>query len=88
MAKDFKSPRGLKKKIFGSMLFFLGALDTMLAVKAGISVETFYLFLMIAGVLLFTYGLIEGLKKEASGDRREGLEAESGKEVSAPTHKK
>ncbi len=71
MAEEFKRPKGLRKKIFGSILFFLGGLNTMFAVKAGFKVETFFVVLLVAGALIFAYGLVEGFKAAPPGGLRE-----------------
>lgn len=69
----------MKKKIFGSVLFFLGSLNTLLTVKGGFKVETFYVMLMLAGVLLFIYGLVERLKEDTLDANLEGRPETDGK---------
>src|SRR3970282_1784437 len=36
-------------KIFGSVLFFLGMINIMFSMKAGLRVQNFYIFLIVAG---------------------------------------
>lgn len=52
--------RGVKKRIFGSVLFFLGMLNTLLSIKAGVEVQGLYLILIVTGIILFIYGLWQG----------------------------
>lgn len=49
--------RGVKKRIFGSVLFFLGILNTLLSLKADVEVQGLYLILIVTGIILFAYGL-------------------------------
>ena len=49
--------RGVGLRAFGSILFFLGILNIMLSLKAGIEIQGFYIFLMAAGAIFFTIGL-------------------------------
>lgn len=59
MIEGLSAPKGIKKQIFGSCLFFLGALNTMLAIRGGWRVDWFYILLMAVGVFLFIYGGIQ-----------------------------
>ena len=61
MGKDgeFKAPKGIKKQIFGSVLFFLGALNTMFAMKAGTEVDNFNPLLIFIGIVIFIYGGVQ-----------------------------
>ncbi|MBI5286154.1 MAG: hypothetical protein HY878_01015 [Deltaproteobacteria bacterium] len=52
--------RGVKKRIFGLVLFFLGILNTLLSIKAGVEIQGFYFILMATGVIIFIYGLWQG----------------------------
>ena len=49
-----------KKKVgltvFGSVLFFLGMLNIMFFTKAGIDLPKFYMFLIVAGIIIFAIG--------------------------------
>ena len=49
--------RGVGLKAFGSILFFLGILNIMFSLKAGIEIQEFYIFLMAAGAIFFILGL-------------------------------
>ncbi|HHD11688.1 MAG TPA: hypothetical protein ENK42_04540 [Deltaproteobacteria bacterium] len=60
--KEIKSPPGFKKKIFGSVLFFIGGLNLVFSVKAGISVDPFHVVVTILGSLIFLYGAVEGMR--------------------------
>ncbi len=66
MGKDFSAPRGVKKQIFGSILFFLGALNTLLSIKGGLPLDGFFLVLMLGGGLIFLYGALERASKQPS----------------------
>ena len=57
--KGFKAPKGVKKQMFGSILFFLGGLNTVFSVKAGLPLDAFHVILMLGGGLLFLYGAIQ-----------------------------
>ena len=56
--EDFEARKGVKTKLFGVVLVFLGTLDGMLSWRGGIEVSNFYLFLFAAGVFLFVIGTI------------------------------
>lgn len=66
MTEGFKTPKGIKKQIFGSVLFFLGALNTMLAIRGGWKVDVFYILLIASGLVFFIYGGIQGRKSQDS----------------------
>lgn len=50
---------GLHKRVFGSMLFFLGALQIFFLYKAHTSISPFQMIIAGAGAILFIYGTIE-----------------------------
>jgi hypothetical protein len=50
--------KGVKTKLFGVILIFLGILDSMLAWRGGLAVNDFYLLLFVSGVLLYIVGAI------------------------------
>lgn len=52
--------RGVKKRIFGSVLFFLGILNTLLSIKADVEVQGLYPIMIVTGIILFAYGLWQG----------------------------
>lgn len=58
--------KGVKTKIFGVLLVFIGALDCMLSWRAGFEVSNFCNFLILAGILLFILGAVR-----QSGGRQE-----------------
>ena len=56
---DRPAPRkGVVTKLFGVVLIFLGALDSMTAWRGGFAVSTSFAVLIAAGVLLFAVGAI------------------------------
>ena len=55
---DKAAIKGVKTKIFGVLLIFIGALDCMLSWRAGFAVSNFCNFLILAGILLFALGAI------------------------------
>ena len=57
-----QAPPGFKKKVFGSVLFFIGGLNLVFSVKAGISIDPFHIVVTILGSLIFLYGAVEGMK--------------------------
>lgn len=42
--------------VFGSVLFFLGMINIMFFTKAGIELPKFYMFLIVAGIIVFAIG--------------------------------
>lgn len=50
--------KGAKTKLFGVILIFLGALDSMLSWRGGLVVNDFYLLLFATGCLLYVVGAI------------------------------
>jgi hypothetical protein len=55
---DQNPKRGVITKIFGMILIFLGALDSMLSWRGGFSASDFYSIMIFAGILLFAIGSI------------------------------
>jgi len=49
--------RGVGLRAFGSILFFLGILNIMFSLKAGVEIQGFYIFLIAGGAIFFTIGL-------------------------------
>ena len=45
-------------KLFGVVLIFLGAMDSMLSWRGGFAVAAFYIALIAAGVLVYALGAI------------------------------
>lgn len=58
-------PKGIKKQVFGGVLFCLGAMTALLAGTIGFDLDIFYVAISIIGVCLFLYGTIE--KRSADG---------------------
>jgi hypothetical protein len=50
--------KGAIIKLFGVVLIFLGAMDSMLSWRSGFAVGDFYLALIAAGVLVYALGAI------------------------------
>ena len=50
--------KGFIIKLFGVVLIFLGAMDSMLSWRGGFAVGDFYLALIAAGVLVYGLGAI------------------------------
>ncbi len=53
-----ESKKGVKTKLFGVILVFLGALDSMLAWRGGFAPNKFYALLFGSGVFLYILGTI------------------------------
>ncbi len=66
MAED-KPRKGVKTRIFGVVLIFLGGLDAMLSWRGGFSPSVFHLSLIAAGAFLFALGAA----RSAGADRRQ-----------------
>jgi len=58
--------RGAILRLFGVVLLFLGGLDFMLSWRAGLAVDSFYVFLFGAGALFYALGAI----RREGGPRR------------------
>lgn len=52
------SPAGVIFRLFGVVLIFVGALDSMLSWRGGAAQDNFYLILIGAGMFLFAIGAI------------------------------
>ena len=50
-------------KLFGVVLIFLGAMDSMLSWRGGFAVEDFYIGLLAAGVVIYALGAIRGQRR-------------------------
>ena len=55
-----KPVRGVITRLFGVVLIFVGALDSMLSWRGGLEVSDFYLVLLAAGIFLLVIGVIRG----------------------------
>ncbi len=52
------SPAGVIFRLFGVVLVFVGALDSMLSWRGGAAQDNFYLILISAGIFLFAIGAV------------------------------
>ncbi len=52
------SSKGAIIRIMGVVLIILGTLDGMLSWRAGVALNNLYIFLILAGVLLFVVGVL------------------------------
>lgn len=55
--------KGVGLKAFGSVLFFLGILNMMFSLKAGLKPPGFYTFMIIAGIIIVFIGYLRGTNK-------------------------
>ena len=55
--------RGIKKQVFGGVLFCLGAMTALLSRTIGFELDNFYVVISIVGAGLFLYGSVS--KKSA-----------------------
>lgn len=54
---NIRPKRAVGLRVFGSILVFLGMLNIMFSLKAGIEIQGFYIIMMAAGAILFAIGL-------------------------------
>ncbi|MEE9613639.1 MAG: hypothetical protein V3W31_01635 [Thermodesulfobacteriota bacterium] len=59
-----KTKRAAGKQFFGCVLLFLGTLNTMLSLKAGLPIDPFYYVLLISGGLVLAVGIWQGRERE------------------------
>ncbi len=59
--------RGVKTKLIGVVLIFIGAMDAMLSWRGGMALSQFYVLLLASGLLLYALGAI---RSRASGAAR------------------
>ncbi|MBI3754234.1 MAG: hypothetical protein HY266_09400 [Deltaproteobacteria bacterium] len=55
--EEIKPKRGVGLRVFGSVLFFLGMINIMFSLKAGIEISEFYIYMMGGGIIFFAIGL-------------------------------
>lgn len=55
--------KGVKTKIFGVILIFLGLLDSLLSWRGGFPVSDFYVLLIASGMFLYALGAIRSTSK-------------------------
>lgn len=60
--EDDNSRKGVKTKLMGVELIFLGTLDSMLFWRGGLVVNDFYLLLIVSGVTLYAIGAIGAIR--------------------------
>ncbi len=64
---DHGAPRkGAIIKLFGVVLIFLGAMDSMLSWRGGFAVAGFYIALIAAGFVVYALGAVRGADRRAS----------------------
>jgi len=51
--------KGIKKQVFGGVLFCLGAMTVLLARTIGFELDIFYIVITMIGACLFLYGTIQ-----------------------------
>jgi len=56
--ENSNAKKGVKTKLFGVILIFLGVLDSMLAWRGGFAVNTSYIWLIVFGIFLYAIGTI------------------------------
>jgi hypothetical protein len=67
--QDETTRKGVKTKLFGVGLIFLGALDSMLFWRGGLVVNDFYLLLFVLGCIVYIIGAIRGSSAPADLQR-------------------
>ncbi len=63
--QDETPKKGVKTKLFGVVLIFLGALDSMLFWRGGLVVNDFYLLLFVLGCIVYIIGAIRSSSAQA-----------------------
>lgn len=53
---NIRPKRAVGLRVFGSILFFLGVVNIMFSLKAGIEIQGFYILMIAAGIILFAAG--------------------------------
>jgi len=71
--------KGIKKQVFGGVLFFLGAMTALLARIIGFELNLFYVVISIIGACFFLYGVIQNNRNKLTGEfqHADGFRAES-----------
>lgn len=62
-----RAPKGIKKQVFGVVLFSLGTVTALLANIIGFELDIFYVVISIIGAGLFLYGAIQKNRHELVG---------------------
>lgn len=60
MVESAEAKKGVKTKIFGVVLIFLGSLNCLLMWRGGLQLSTFPPILLVSGIALFAVGTIRG----------------------------
>ncbi len=55
---NHQTKKGVKTKLFGVILIFLGVLDSMLSWRGGFRLSDFYVLLVASGIFLYIIGAI------------------------------
>jgi len=66
--QDETSKKGVKTKLLGVGLIFLGAMDSMLFWRGGLVVNDFYLLLFVLGCVVYIIGAIRSNARSSSSD--------------------
>ena len=62
--QDFQPKKGVKTRLLGVILIFLGIMDSMLAWRGGFAVSNFYILFFASGVILYVIGGIRRTYRE------------------------
>ena len=60
MEEEFKEKKGVALKMFGMSLILLSSLDLMFCWRGGFPVGILYPTILVAGIVMFTFGQIRG----------------------------
>lgn len=55
--------KGIRKQVLGGVLFCLGAMTVLLSRAMGFELDVFYIVIMIIGMCLFLYGVMQTKKQ-------------------------
>lgn len=61
--------KGVKTRLFGVVIIFLGAMDSMLSWRGGFAAGDTYFPLIALGFLIFAVGVIRGGRRSQTGAR-------------------
>ena len=62
--QDFQPKKGVKTRLLGVILIFIGMLDTLLALRGGFAANYSYIFFITFGVALYAIGAIRRAHQE------------------------
>jgi hypothetical protein len=57
---DQYNTKGVKTRLFGVILIILGTLDSLLALRGGFTLNSFYGALIALGIFLYAIGAVRG----------------------------